>query len=46
MSFSRQQMVFHWNLSDDKSPQISRTFLCILADLNNFVVGLDFPTDF
>ena len=31
-------MVFHWSLSDNKSPQISRTLLSILADLNNAVV--------
>ena len=24
-------MVFHWSLSDSKSPQVSKTFLCILA---------------
>ena len=31
-------MVFHWSLRDNKSPQISWTFLSILADLNNVVV--------
>ena len=31
-------MVFHWSLSDSKSPQISRTFLSILADPCNAVV--------
>ena len=31
-------MVFHWSLSDCKSPQVSRTLLSILADLNNAVV--------
>ena len=31
-------MVFHWSLSDSKSPQISRTLLCILVDLNNYLV--------
>ena len=31
-------MVFNWNLSDSKSPQVSRTLLSILADLNNTVV--------
>ena len=31
-------MVFNWNLSDSKSPQISRTLLSILADLSNVVV--------
>ena len=33
-------MVFLWSLSDSKSPQVSRTFLCILADLNNAVVWM------
>ena len=32
-------MVFHWSLSDSKSPQVSRTRLGILAVLNNAVVG-------
>ena len=27
-------MVFHWSLSDSKSPQVSRTLLSILSDLN------------
>ena len=31
-------MVIHWSLSDSKSPQVSRTFLSILVDLNNTVV--------
>ena len=31
-------MVFHWILSDNKSPQISRALLSILAILNNAVV--------
>ena len=31
-------MVFHWNLRDNKSPQISWTLLSILADLNNDVM--------
>ena len=31
-------MVFHWSLSDSKSPQVSRTLLSILAFLNNVVV--------
>ena len=30
-------MVFHWNLSDSKSPQVSRTLLGILAVFNNAV---------
>ena len=29
-------MVFHWNLRDSNSPQISRTSLSILSELNNF----------
>ena len=33
-------MVFHWNLSDSKSPQVSRTLLSILAVLNNDVVWM------
>ena len=33
-------MVFHWSLSDNKSPQISRTLLSILAVLNNAVVWM------
>ena len=38
-SFSHQLtlMVFHWSLSDSESPQISKTLLSILADLNNAV---------
>ena len=32
--------VFHWSLSDSKSPQVSRTLLCILAVLNNVVVWM------
>ena len=35
-------MVFHWGLSDSKSPQISRTLLSILVDLNNVVVWVVF----
>ena len=30
-------MVFHWDVSDNKSPQVSRTLFSILADLNNIV---------
>ena len=30
-------MVFHWSLSDSKSPQVSRTLLSILADCSNAV---------
>ena len=34
-------MVFHWRLSDSKSPQVSRTLLSILAVFNNAVVWID-----
>ena len=37
-SHQRQLMVFHWRLSDSKFPQVSRTLLGILANLNNDVV--------
>ena len=33
-------MVFHWSLSESKSPQVSRTLLSILSDLNNIVVWI------
>ena len=33
-------MVFHWSLSDGKSPQVSRTLLSILAVLNKAVVWM------
>ena len=33
-------MVFHWRLSDRKSPQVSRTLLSILAVFNNAVVWM------
>ena len=33
-------MVFHWSLSDSKSPQVTRTLLTILAVLNNVVVWM------
>ena len=33
-------MVFHWSLSDSKSPQVSRTRLRILVALNNVVVWM------
>ena len=33
-------MVFHWSLSDCKSPQVSRTLLSILAILSNAVVWM------
>ena len=33
-------MVFHWRLSDSKSPHVSRTLLSILAVFNNAVVWM------
>ena len=33
-------MVFHWSLSDSKSPQVSRTRLSILVVLSNAVVWI------
>ena len=33
-------MVFHWSLIENKSPQVSRTLLSILAVLNNAVVWM------
>ena len=33
-------MVFHWSLSDSKSPQVFRTLLSILVDLNNPLVWM------
>ena len=33
-------MVFHWSLSDSKSPQVSRTLLSILAHFTNSVVWM------
>ena len=33
-------MIFHWILSDSKSPQVSRTLLSFLAVLNNAVVWM------
>ena len=33
-------MVFHWSLSDSKSPQVSRILLSILAVLNNVIVWM------
>ena len=33
-------MVFHWSLSDSKSPQVSMTLLSILPVLNNVVVWM------
>ena len=37
-----QLVVFHWNLSKSRSPQISRTLLSILADFESAVVKI-FP---
>ena len=39
-SHQRQLMAFHWSLSDSKSPQVTRTLLSILADLNKAVVWM------
>ena len=39
-SHQRQLMVFHWSLKDSKSPQISRTLVSIMADINNAVVWM------
>ena len=33
-------MVFHWSLSDSKSPQVSRTLISILAVFKNAVVWM------
>ena len=33
-------MVFHWSLSDSKSPQVSRTLLSILTVLSNAVIWI------
>ena len=33
-------MVFHWSLSDTKSPHVFRTLLSIIADLNNAIVWI------
>ena len=45
-SFSHQfftsVLVFHWSLSDSKSPQVSRILHSILAILNNVVVWMVF----
>ena len=37
-------MVFLWSLSDSKSPQVFRTLLSILNNLNNAVVWLGLPS--
>ena len=34
-------MVFHWSLSDSKSPQVSRTRLSILPVLSNDIVWIE-----
>ena len=36
-------MVYHWNLSDSKSPKSSEFFFNILANLNNAVVWMISP---
>ena len=33
-------MVFHWRLSDSKSPHVSRTLLSTMANLNNAAVWM------
>ena len=33
-------MVFHWRLSDSKSPQVSRTLLSILAVFNDAIIWM------
>ena len=33
-------MVFHWSLSDSKSPQVSRILLSIIAVVNNAVAWM------
>ena len=45
MSFSHQcwLMVFHWSLSDCKSPRVSRTLFSILAALSNAIVWIVSP---
>ena len=35
-----QVVVFYWSLSDGITPQVSRTLLSILVDLNNFVIRM------
>ena len=44
-SFSHQlmPMYFHWSLSENKSPQVSRTLLSILTVFNNAVVWMVSP---
>ena len=37
-------MISRWSLSDSKSPQVTRSLLSILADLNSAVVWMDFTS--
>ena len=37
-------MVSNWSLSDSKYPQVSRTLLSILTDLNNVIVFYGLPS--
>ena len=39
-SHQRKLMLFHWRLSDSKSPQVSRSLLSILAVFKNAVVWM------
>ena len=39
-SYQRSLIVFHWNLSDSKFPQVSKTHLSILVGVNNAVVWM------
>ena len=39
-SCQRKQIAFYWSLSNSKSPQVSRTLLSILANLNDAVVWI------
>ena len=39
-SHQHELMVFHWSLSDSKSPPVTRTLLSILVVLNNAVVWM------
>ena len=39
-------MIFHWSLGDSKSPQVFRTLLSNLVDLNNAVVWMVFTCPF
>ena len=45
-SHQRQLIVLHWGLSDNKSPQVSRNLLSILAVLNNTIVKMVFNRPF